>query len=181
MNTLTAIPDFAAGETVVYRRTYADYPASTHNLVLYLNGPATNGAVGTVTKDGDTFIITLSSTITGALTAGHFDWEERATVIAGGAVYRADFGAINVWPNMATLAAGGKATAEERMLAVVEAKLFTHLAAGYEKYIVLGRELDTIPTKDLWSVYAQLRAIVARQRGGRPKPIHVIFPGVGAE
>jgi len=178
---------FTAGETVLYRVRYPEHlPTDGWSLEV---GIACSGSPVTaeVTKDGDYFLVHFAAGKPGppivagtySLPPGVYTWSERVT--KAGESYEVSRGSISVRANLFTATAGSLQSVEEKMLAVVEAKLLGTLADGMQSYVILGRQLDRIDPSKLWSIYAQLKATVAKQRGGRPRPIHITFPGIGGE
>ena len=178
----TQIPDpISAGTTVVYRRSYADYPATGGwGLTLHLRGAATLNQAATVV-DG-VFEITIPATSTDDLTAGVYQWVERVT--KAGEVRDAARGTVTVLADIATAGAGALQSAEEKELALVNAAIAELLSTGKTivSYQVHGRAARKEDLKTLYEIRSKLQAAVAQQKSGHfGRQVRVRFPGMGAE
>lgn len=187
-DTLTAIPEqIVAGTTVKFRRTYGHYPASAGwALSLYLAGASVLSENGVA--DGDSFNFTLTNAETGALTPGNYNWQERATL--AGETYVADFGVLEVLPNLAAATAGSLQSFNAKLLAAVEASLNLRFGVGaasaidvVEEYTIHGRSLKKFSTAELLDLRSRLRQIVRSEANpGRLGPkVLVTFTGVDQE
>jgi hypothetical protein len=189
---LTAIPEqIVAGTQVDYRRTPSEFtPALAWTLKLYLSGGDPLGP-SQLQKDftisGQSFLITLTPTDTGALTRGNYLWEERAA--KGAERQRFDFGAIEVLPDLETATAVSLLSRSARMLVAVRAALDIRTGNGgiatdmIEAYSIHGRSLTKVPLKELMDIESRLVMAVRREANpGRWGPtILARFPAVGSE
>lgn len=101
VETLSGVPCyFESGNTVIFEEVFSDFPASSWaaTLCLWLNGVAASPV--TAAEDGDTFIFTLSATVTAALTPGNYDYA--IYVSSGSERTTAKRGRVKVQPNLAT-------------------------------------------------------------------------------
>lgn len=164
MQELTALPaSFAAGTTVAYTRTLADYPRSAGwGLTLILHGKGR--LIVTATASGEAHLVTLTAAMTGALPAGGYTWTER--VSRASEVYDVDSGSVVITPDVVSAGEGDLRDPDEELLEIVELKLKGRLStdAG-DAYQIAGRSVNKIPARELITIRNQLRIIVARKRG----------------
>jgi hypothetical protein len=177
--TLTALPDqFAAGSTVKYNRTLADYSAADGwVLKLYVAGvDITDAVLGTA--NGTTWDMVLSAAATAKLRAGTYQWRE--LVSKSGETYIAASGTVVITPNIATVGAGDLQSFEERMLPIVEAVLAGRIPADAESYQIAGRAVTKIPAKELLEIRDRfVVAIRAQRRAGQfGQTVLAVFRGV---
>jgi len=177
--TLYNLPEaFAAGETVIYRRQVADYPASAWTLTLYLAGAKTLSVAAAA--DGDDHIVTLAAAETAALTAGVYRFAERAADGAG-LVYEVARGVVRVTADLAQATEGSEQEWTERAIAILRAHIEGRLPAGLESYQIANRVVSKMPIKEAVGLVHDLEARLARL--GNPtkvsRPVLVSFTGSG--
>lgn len=162
MSELSALPDaFAAGNTVVYRKSFADYPANASwAAALHLRGPSILNVAAAAS--GADFVFTIAATDTAALTPGRYEWVERVT--KSGEVHDAAAGFAILTRNLATAIAGDTQTYEEKTLAVIEAALTGELTDNMRSYQIAGRAVALIEPLELEKLRTRYRQIVALQR-----------------
>lgn len=179
---LTAMPEtITAGLTVKYTVTHSDYPASDGwALKLYLAGISVITPING-NASGDAFAVTLSSAVTATLKAGTYTWRELVT--KSGETYEAASGVVRVLPDIAQAGAGDFQSADEKMLAIVEAALEGRLSQDMESYSIAGRAVTKIPASELLAIRSQLKAAVAaRARGDKwGRTVKVRFTGTQGE
>lgn len=181
MNELTALPDsFAAGTTTVYRRSFADYPASDGwTLKLHLRGKSALDV--TATPDGDDFILTLTATATGVLVAGGYTWSEQVTRGSGAGLEAHDPATGCVWitPNLVTAAAGDLQAELENRLVAVQAEIRIRMTADVERYQVGSRLFEKTPILELLRIEKECVRGLARLRHPGPFAGKILasFPG----
>jgi len=181
MGELTALPPtFAAGTTVRYRRSHADYPASAGwALTLWLNG-ATSIAHVDAGTDGDVFTLELTATATAALAPGSYHWAELVT--KDGKTYDPAKGKVAVTVNFATATAGGALSWARRELAIIQKIKEGRIDADVEAYQIGERTWTNIPMAMVWAREAYLnRLIDAEERGCVIRSIPVAFLPPGAK
>lgn len=187
METLTALPDtFAAGTTVKYTRTVADYPATDGwTFTLEIAGEKLL-SVEAAASGGD-YAVTISATDSATLTAGTYYFAEK--VEKAGEVLRVGSGRVTVEPNLATALAGDLQSQNERMLkavnAVIESRLGTSTGVpkDVEAYSIDGIAVTKIPLERLQILRTQLSTAVARERrgGGIGRQYRYAFTGARNE
>lgn len=86
-----------AGNSYIFTESYSQYPATLWTMKFVLNNTMT-GAPTTVIAgaSGLNFLVTLTTTITSALTAGLYDWVEYLTEIASSQRTTGNTGSLNV-------------------------------------------------------------------------------------
>jgi hypothetical protein len=176
----TALPPaFAAGTTVQYTRSYADYPANDGwTLTLYLAGAQILNKVATAS--GADFVITLAATDTDDLTTpGLYRWVERAS--KSGVVKDVASGTVEVTANLATATAGSLQTTEEKLLAAVDAVIAGKITDDVLQYTIAGRSLTLMSRLDLLELRRKLQWDVARQRGKTGRTRRLAFTGTENE
>lgn len=169
------MPDFfAAGTTLSYQRSYPDYPISSGwSFKLYLAGPAASINVSATPTSPALYAFQIDAATTAPLIPGSYRWVERAT--NGSTVVDVATGLVTIALNVATAAAGDAQTAEEKMLAAIDAVLSGRLVDGIESYQIAGRAISKIPLGELTKFRGQLVAAVNRQRqGGRIGKQHLL-------
>ena len=180
MSELTALPAcFAAGTTVVYRRTLADYAANNGwTLTLHLAGVNVLSTAGVAS--GADHVITLTAANTATLGAGVYTWSERVT--KGVEAYVVASGTVVVEPNLATATAGQLQSFEEKELAAVEAALASLITSGHSSYQIHGRAVTFADKLELMKIRdALVLRIQRRKRGGKLQTILYRFTGASQE
>lgn len=171
-------PQFAAGTTVSYRRRLDAYPAGGGwSLTLYIAGPAAANA--TAAADGDSFVVTLSATVTAALAAGLYHWVER--VAKGSEVYQVDAGVVTVEANVATATGASQQEWLERAIAALRLHIEQRLPLGMESFQIAGRAVSRIPLQEAMALLNSLESRLARLRDPdhftRPVLVSFVPPG----
>ena len=178
MQTLTEMPDeFAAGTTVTYTRSVADFKATDGwVLSLYLNG-ATQHSFGS-TASGANFIVTIPATET--FKPGVYQWRER--VAKAGEVHEVGAGSVAIEKDIATAVPGDMQSWEEKQLAVVEDAIAGRLSSDMQSYQIAGRAVTKIPMEELLKLRGQLaRAVWQQKNPGKFGPtVLATFTPVGS-
>lgn len=156
----TSVPEtIVAGDTVKFKRSYADYPASeSWTAKLALRGVTTFADVE-ATVDGSEFLFTIPATLSGSgnstdeLAAGTYHWD--IFVEKAGERYTVERGTMGVLANLS--AATTHQAHAEKMITILEAALSGRLTADIENYSIGGRAVSKIPVKELKAMRAQYR------------------------
>ncbi len=158
------IPDevptmFSAGETVKFRRSFADFPASEGWKYAF----HMNGATATLHRDGevDGEAFTLTINPSDALPEGAYRYIER--VEKDGEVHNVRSGVLEVELDLATAPAGATLTHAERTLQVIEQVIEGRLPVDLQQYTIAGRVVTKIPIEQLLRMRGTYKAIVCRQ------------------
>lgn len=158
------IPDeaptiFSAGETVKFRRSFADFPASEGWSYSF----HMNGATATLHRDGiangQAFTVTINPS--DALPEGAYRYIER--IAKDGEVHTVGSGVVEVELDLATAPAGATLTHAERTLQVIEKVIEGRLPVDLQQYTIAGRVVTKIPIEQLLRMRGTYKAIVWRQ------------------
>jgi len=176
---LTALPaSFAAGTTVSYSKTFADYPASIWSMTLYLAGKKILEVAAVA--DGDAFDLTIAASLTERdFDPGVYKWEERVT--NGSEVYRVAYGRVKIEPNLEQATEGSEQDWLEPAIAALTLHIAGRLPRGMESYSIAGRAVSRIPIKEAMSLRASLKSELARSLapGKITRPVLVTFTPPG--
>lgn len=144
-----------AGETVQYLRASRDYtPVDDWVLTLYLAGPSVLNV--TATDDGTNFIVTLSAADTTTLSAGGYTWRE--IVVKGAEKHVIGAGDAEVEANVITAAAGDLTSHEDRVIALLEAKIEGKFTTDMERVQVGNRVIARIPIEQCVRYLSKMKA-----------------------
>lgn len=162
MAELAALPSsFAAGTTVVYRKNYSDYPASSGwTAALHIRGKETLDVAAAAS--GADFIYTISAAVSAPIDAGVYKWVERVT--KAGEKYDVAEGVVEILLDLATAAAGAAQSYAERTLAVIEAALTGELTDNMRNYQIAGRAVALIEPLELEALRVKYLLEVAAER-----------------
>lgn len=153
-----------AGETLNFRATTPDYPASAGWVVtLYLN-PRAGGTATSVTgtASGDDHLLQVSAATTAGWAPGAWAWETWAA--KGGERYRLEAGQLQVQAGLIG-AAGGLDTRSQAQRALDDAE--AALAAWTpttKRYRINGREMEFNAPADIIAVINHWRTAVKREQ-----------------
>lgn len=160
---------FAAGESVQWTRTVADYLASDGYVVAwYFRGAGVADVLGEA--DGSTWTATLSAKATKGLTPGAYRWRMYAELRGGAEVlerHLLDEGRCTVLQDFAAATDGDTLSHAEKTLRMIDAALEGRITADVEAYTIGGRQVTKIPVETLVRLRAQYVAAVRRQRTGK--------------
>lgn len=177
---LSALPEsFAAGTTVTYSKSFADYPASDGwSLTLYLAGATIASVVADA--DGDAFDLTIpAATTVHPFLPGLYRWSER--VSKAGEVREVGSGVVDIEPNLAEATDGSLQSFFEEAIPILQAHIRGRLTAGLQSYSIGGRAVSKIPigeaTKLLESFEASLRRLKNPGRVSRGGLFQIVKAG----
>lgn len=159
---------FVAGETVKWKRSFPDFPASVWSLSYAFVKDGKLIAL-TAGADGDDFAITISSTVSATYEAGVYSYQ--ATVSDGTERQVVGLGKITIKPGFAAVGAGGydNRSLAKKMVDTLET-LFPVIAAKRFASYTVGGQSGTFKTlAELQAAYDRWKAIYYREerRAGR--------------
>jgi hypothetical protein len=165
-----------AGETLNYRLTVADYPASAGWAMRLILNPRAGGTVITVngTADGDEHLIQIQAGVTVNWTPGQYAWEIWA--INGGEQYQVEGGQIQIVPGLIGAVAGAD-TRTQAQKALDDAR--AALAAWtptQRRYRIAGREMEfndsaaILRVISYWENECKREEAAQALAAGRPNP-----------
>jgi hypothetical protein len=177
---LTALPtSFAAGTTIVYRKSFSDYPASDGwTLTLYLAGASVAEAEAEV--DGDDFVVTIAATDTGGdFSPGLYQWAER--VSKSGEMVQVASGVVDILPDLTQAREASEQHWIERTIVALRAHVEGRAEAGMESYQIAGRAVSKIPLREAIRLLTELEARLERMKnpGAISRTVYVEFPPLG--
>ena len=156
-----------AGNTSAFLLSYTDYPVGTYTLTFLLSVGTATPSSTTATTSGTSFLVTLSSTVTAALTPGVYQWAAYAT--GSGTRYTAATGNLTVLPN---LAVAQTASFAQSMVTALQTVLATFAATDKKEVDFNGQKFVRQEMKQYQDQFvfwkAQLiseKAAQAAQRG----------------
>lgn len=177
---LSALPaSFPAGTTLVYRKSFSDYPADegwTFTLLLAGAKALQKAAVA----DGADFVLTLEASETDTeLDPGVYKWAER--VAKGIEVHQVASGVVTVEPNLATATAGQHQEWLERAIVALKAHIEGRLPVGMQNFQIANRAVSQIPLKEAVQLLATFEARLARVANPTQitRPVLTYFTGTG--
>lgn len=169
--------EFAAGESVQWRRSYGDYlPADGWTLKYYFAGPD----IFTVTPDAVSgeWLATLAPGDTAAKVRGTYQWTAYAEKGAGpDERHRVAKGTLLLTLNVTTAVAGDLTPFAERLLPIVEAALVNRLTVDQQSFQIDGTAIVNIPVVELKRIRTELRTELWKKRnpGKIGQPIYLRF------
>lgn len=161
-----------AGDTVVFdlgalSSAQGSFTSTDYTLTLVATSPA--GMVeATGVAQGTGWRLTLSTTDTKTLKRATelevetVRWFAHCT--SGSERYTPASGQALIWPDPASL--DGYLSADERILALIVAKLEGRIEGDVERYTIAGRAFDLLPVAELLKLKAHYSAKVAQARNG---------------
>ncbi|MEN9417396.1 MAG: hypothetical protein RI988_1016 [Pseudomonadota bacterium] len=149
-----------AGDTLSWRRTLDDYPASAGWVLGYvlINGAAKISFSSSAS--GDDHLVNVPAATSTNWTAGSYDW--RARVTKGAEVYTVAEGRITVRPSFAAATQDARSHAR-KTLEAIEAVIEGRASSEVTYYMIGGRQLRYIPVPELMQLRDRYRAEVARE------------------
>lgn len=169
---LDAMPDvIRKGDSYEIKVSDGNFPSPTWTLTLYMVG-ATNNANVIATQEppstGSDHLITLTTSITDALTAESTSWEWKVT--DGSTVTTIDQGRLEVEANFASVGASDQRSHARKVLDAICALIEGRASKDQEEYTIKDRSLKRMPMEDLLGLkdkYTNLVAIEERNEKGQ--------------
>jgi hypothetical protein len=143
------------GDTLELEYTLDDYSASEYDIWIALRGPAQidlkESETGvTITKDGDTFNITVTAAITGTWTAGDYWYSIYAGQSNFTTRHEAERGQVAIEDNRAAIATTyDDRSHAKKTLDAIEAVIEGRASQDQMSYTIAGRRLDKTDLEDL--------------------------------
>lgn len=169
MTELSQMPeDLLAGDTVVIRRSYADYPPADWTLKATLAGISVLAVTGTA--DGSEYVLTFTAAATQPLAPGLYQYVEAVEQGSGPTLIRHTVWSktVHVQPAVIGAAAGALADVDEALLADIEVELRRRAGEGsIDAYSIANRSVQRMSMKDLYDLRTRLRNKLAiKQHAG---------------
>lgn len=132
-----------AGDTLIWRRSFADYPAGSGWVLKYRLINAAGKYDITAGADGDEHRVSVAASTSAAYTAGDYVWT--AWVEKGAERYTVGGAPITVKPNLAAVTAAGfdARSAAQQALEALKAALKTYVTTNghVAEYEIAGRRM----------------------------------------
>jgi hypothetical protein len=153
-----------AGDTLTWKRSLPDYPASAGWVLSYALANADGLITITATADGDDHLVSVAAATSAGYVVGRYDWD--AYVTLGSDRYRVGRGTLTVETNLAAQGAGydGRSWAQKTIDAIE--RWMAARDPGVAEYQIAGRAMKYQEPAKLLALRDQLKAEVARAGGG---------------
>lgn len=142
MPILTLVPDsFVSGDTVLWRISLADYPASDGWVLKYRLINANSRIDINAAASGAAHLVTITASASAGYTAGKYAWQ--AYVEKSAERYTVGSGAIEIKPNLAAQTSGydTRGSAKKALDAINAALELYGQKAWVESYEIAGRSM----------------------------------------
>lgn len=167
---MTRIPDtepayIQAGDTLAWRRTLPDYPASAGWTLSYRLINATGKIDIAASADGDAHLVSVAASVTASWSAGAYKWT--AHVVRGAERYTVGSGDVVIKPDLAAQPSGVDARSEaERALADLRSALLTWIATSgqVQSYTIAGRTMTYRSMAEIRRAISLAEREVAREK-----------------
>jgi hypothetical protein len=175
--------EFAAGETVQWRRSYGEFlPSAGWLLKYYFAGPDIF-TVAPAQVNGE-WLATIAPATTAAKKAGTYRWTAYAELVDGGGATterrRVAAGTVLLTVNVTTAIAGDLVPFAEQALPIIEAAIKGRLTVDQQSFQIDGTAVMNIPILELKRLRGQLRAELWRKRNpgkvGQPVQLRFVRP-----
>lgn len=155
---------FAAGETVQWTKSVADYPSTDgYSLIYSIRGPSAFPNVTATPNSDGTYSITLATTDTTNLAPGTYPWTSHAYKVGPPVLrFAIERGVIVVTTDMNAAVTIVSHAAEA--LPIVEAALKGRLTGDMQQYQIAGRQITKIPIQELYALRSMYRAELWKER-----------------
>lgn len=155
----TSVPaSVTAGDTLTWRISLADYPASDGWALKYRLISLSNKYDITAAADGDDHLVTVAAATSAAYVAGAYAWIAYAT--KGTERYTIGQGSLAIQADLAAQAAGYDTRSHaKKTLAAIEAWIEAR-DPGVAEYEIAGRRMKYIPKAELLAMRSRYQAEV---------------------
>lgn len=169
----TAVPlTLRAGDTATWRRSLADYPASSGWVLSYVLVKAGTQITLTAAASGADHLVSVAPATTSGWAPGSYAWQER--VALAGAIHTLSTGTLEIIASFAAATTGLDARSHaQKTLAALEAWIEGHDLAVAE-YEIAGRRMQYIPIAELLKLRDAYRREV-RGQGGQSGRVYMRF------
>ena len=164
ITTTAGVPSsFRAGDTTNFTKTYADYPASTWDLVFYFVREGYPTIQKTADKSGDDFTVSLSSAESAKFTPGRWEWFAKASRQSEGEI-TAGSGVVDILRNPASQPS---TTFAEEALSMVEKSIRGDLPTAQESVSLTGVDITKMGISERFQLRDKIKSEIARERRRR--------------
>lgn len=152
-----------AGDTVTWKKSLSDYPASAGWVLKYRLINAAGKIDITTSADGDDHLVSVLASTSAGWTAGAYTWQSYVT--RASERYTLETGAIDVKPDLASLSTGyDTRTPSRKTLDLLDAAMVAHGSKAWtQEYEISGRRMKFVNASDFMSFRSKVVAEVARE------------------
>jgi len=168
---------------VTYHRVLKDFPAPDWKLTYWLAGDRVLSTDAVPDADNVTFRIRVEASDTSSLNATAkpviYRYVERLTNQLTGEVRDLSSGAVQVNPNIASLAPGQTKSSNQKILDALLARLEGRITQDAESYSIAGRSIARMPVAQVAKMVGTYRYLVYRELNpptGIGESVKVYFP-----
>ena len=157
--------EITIGETLEWRKSLADYPASAGGTLSYSFRGAGAGFDVTATADGDDFVIEVTSSATTLMAVGAYYWE--AWMNDGTHDFMVESGQAKVIRNLKSIPTTttlDNRSPVKKILDAIEARIEGRVSADIQSYAIGNRQLVKIPIEQLIKLRDQYATLYAKER-----------------
>lgn len=163
MSQLTTEPTaITAGDTVLWTKTLADYPASAGWALTYTIINASNKYTVNASASGDSFTVNVSAATTAGWASGDYSWQSRVT--KGAEAYTIDIGDIRIAPSFAAQTTLDNRSQAQKALEAIEATLAGRATSATAEYEIAGRKLKYISPAELISLRDFYKRVIVKEQ-----------------
>ncbi|MDY6790529.1 MAG: hypothetical protein SWH54_04590 [Thermodesulfobacteriota bacterium] len=170
---------FRAGDTVKWKKSLDDYPATSWTLKYFLVIQSDQKII-TASPDGTDFLITITAAASAGYVVGRYSYQARVENVGGDKTTVGD-GIVKVKPNLELATAGADYRSHVKaVLDALEATILGKASSDQLSYSIAGRSLSKLSPEELIAWRDHYRAEYLREERkagrGRPQKIKVQFP-----
>lgn len=159
---LSDIPSkIVAGDSLSWKKSLSDYPASTWTLVYHLLNQQKKITI-TAAADGDDHLVEIPIGTSDDYTVGAYKYI--ATVSDGTERYKIDEGRVEVTPDYANLESADLRTHAEKVLEALEAVIEGKASADQLTYSIAGRSISRYSPDEILQWRDSYQAEVNKER-----------------
>lgn len=136
-----------AGDTIEWKRTFDDYPASAGWVLTYALRSASSSIDITASADVDDHLVSITAATSAAYVADTYSWQ--AYVTKGIERFSVDKGTLTINPDFAAAGTYDNRTHVKKVLDAIEAALESRASKEQLSYTINGRALTLLTPAEL--------------------------------
>lgn len=154
--------EIQAGDTIQWKKTLSDYPASSGWVLSYTLINAAAKITITGTASGDDHLVSVTAATSAGYGAGTYAWQAVATL--GSARYTVGSGTMTVKANLAAATTLDNRTHVKKTLDAIEAVIENRASMDQQAYTIEGRSLTRTPMADLIKLRDKYNALYLQEQ-----------------
>lgn len=156
---------FTVGDTLQFRKSFADYKASEGWALSYqLRNAAAAISINASTYNVHDFEVLVAASATASYTAGTYAWA--AYVTKASERHEVGRGTMVLQPNLAAAGAADRRSHVKKVLDAIEAVVEGRATKDQQEYAIAGRSLVRTPIADLLKLRDRYKAEYASELAG---------------